>query len=46
MLDCSVFGPEVTIVEDYELLIQPTSNAVPIVELMGKGKRVQDNFLH
>ena len=40
MLDCSVFGPEVTIVEDYELQIQPSSNAVPIVELMGKESKI------
>jgi hypothetical protein len=25
MLDCSISGPEVTIVEDYELQSQPTS---------------------
>eukprot|EP01036_Dinobryon_divergens_P030913 gene30913-40233_t len=40
MLDCSISGPEVTVVEDYELQIQPTSGAVPIVELMGTESKI------
>lgn len=40
MLDCSISGPEVTIIEDYELQTQPNSSASPVVELIGKDSKI------
>lgn len=40
MLDCSISGPEVAVVEDFELQTPPNGPAIPVVELMGKESRI------